>query len=388
MTDVPFNRPTLVGREHEYVADAVARGQISADGIYTARSAAWLEDRVGVERALLTPSCTAALELAALLLDLGPGDEVIMPSFTFVSTASAVVLRGATPVFVDIRADTLNLDERLVEAAITERTKAIVLVHYAGVPCELDAFEEIAARHGIPLVEDAAQALLSRYKGRSAGSAGVASALSFHETKNVSCGEGGALLLRDAALVDRAEILRDKGTDRKRFFRGLVDKYSWVDVGSSFGLSDLSAAFLYAQLEVADELLAQRMERWLLYDAELAELDEARLLRRPRVPEHVDHNAHTYAVLVASREVRDGLIGALATRGINAVFHYVPLHSSTAGLRYGRASGSLPTTDWASDCLVRLPLWNAIPHESVLAVTRAVREVLRGAPVVAAPATP
>jgi dTDP-4-amino-4,6-dideoxygalactose transaminase len=317
--------------------------------------------------------------MAALLLDLEPGDEVIMPSFTFVSTANAVVLRGATPVFVDVRSDTLNLDEGLVEAAVTERTKAIVVVHYAGVPCELDAFARVAEERGIALVEDAAQALLSRYRGRPVGAAGALGALSFHETKNVSSGEGGALLLSDPQLIERAEILRDKGTDRKRFFRGQVDKYTWVDVGSSYGASDLTAAFLFAQLEAADELLAQRLERWNAYHEALAELEDEGLLRRPRVPGHVDHNAHTYYVLVASRHVRDELIAALEERDINAVFHYVPLHSSDAGRRFGRTSGSLATTEWASDCLVRLPLWNTIPEESILRVVEAVGESLRAA---------
>jgi dTDP-4-amino-4,6-dideoxygalactose transaminase len=374
---VPFNRPELVGTEHAYIAEAIDRGQLSAGGMFTQRCCQWLESATGCEQALLVHSATAALELAALLLDVGPGDEVVMPSFNFVSSANAVALRGGTPVFVDIRTDTLNLDETLVEAAITERTKAIVPVHYAGVPCELDEIVAVADRHGIAVVEDAAQACGSAYRGRPAGSIGDLAAVSFHETKNVTSGEGGALLVNRARYVDRAEILRDKGTDRSRFFRNEVDKYSWVDLGSSYGLSELNAAFLWAQLEAAQDLTDRRLHIWGLYHDALAPLEEDGFLRRPVVPDHVQHNGHIYYVLLKSSEESARVLHELNAGDVNAVFHYVPLHRSAAGLRYGRADGPLPQTDAAADRLIRLPLWSGMTSDQALRVVEALTTSLR-----------
>jgi dTDP-4-amino-4,6-dideoxygalactose transaminase len=373
---VPFNRPQAVGAELEHVSEALAAAELAAAGRFTRLCTDWLEARVGVEVALLVHSATAALEMMALLLELEPGDEVIMPSFTFSSTATAVALRGATPVFVDVRPDTLNLDETQVEDAVTPRAKAILAVHYAGVPGEMDAFNELASSRGLTVIEDAAQALLSTYKGRQAGALSDAAAISFHETKNVHCGEGGALLVRRPEWVDRSLVLRDKGTNRIRFLRGEVDKYSWVDIGSSYGLGELSAAFLWGQLERADEVLEERRRVWNTYHERFAPLEERGLLRRPVVPAHVEHNAHLYYILVGDLDERTRVIEELSGRGVQAVFHYVPLHSATAGLRYGRAHGDLSETDRASDRLVRLPLWYRMPDEAVDRVTSAVAEVL------------
>jgi len=347
----------MTGRELEYIAEAHAKGHLSGDGLFTKRCHAWLEQTTGTRRALLTHSCTAALEMSALLLDLVPGDEVIMPSFTFVSTANAFVLRGAVPVFVDIRADTLNLDENLIEAAITPKTRAICVVHYAGVGCEMDAIGAIAARHGLAVVEDAAQGVLSTYCGKPLGTIGELGALSFHETKNVISGEGGALLVNDERFVERAEIVREKGTNRSQFFRGQVDKYTWVDVGSSYLPSEILAAFLAAQLEDAERITAARLAIWDRYHATLKPYEARGLLRRPIVPEHCTHNAHMYYVLLRDLETRTRFIAMLRETGVHPVFHYVPLHSAPAGRRYGRASGELAITDRTSDCLVRLPLW-------------------------------
>lgn len=373
---IPFNRPYLVGRELENIAQAHAMGQLSGDGSFTRACHAWLEQRTGTRKALLTHSCTAALEMAAILLDLQPGDEVIMPSFTFVSTANAFVLRGAVPVFVDIRPDTLNIDEALIEQAITSRTRAICVVHYAGVACEMDTIMAIAARHGLRVVEDAAQAVLSQYKGRPLGSIGDLAALSFHETKNVISGEGGALLINDPALVERAEVIREKGTNRSRFFRGQVDKYTWVDLGSSYLPSELIAAFLAAQLEEADHITRRRLVIWDRYHAWAAPLEEAGLLRRPVIPAECRHNAHMYFVLLHGLEARTHFIEAMKAGGIGTVFHYIPLHSSPAGQRYGRTSGTLAHTDAASDGLVRLPLWIGLEsqQEHVMKVAQRVLE--------------
>ncbi|WP_246048676.1 dTDP-4-amino-4,6-dideoxygalactose transaminase [Arenimonas terrae] len=354
---IPFNKPHMTGRELWYIAQAHANGHLSGDGAFTKRCSTWLEQRTGAARALLTHSCTAALEMAALLLDLQPGDEVIMPSFTFVSTANAFVLRGAVPVFVDIRADTLNLDENLVEAAITPRTRAICVVHYAGVACEMDAIMAIAGRHGLQVVEDAAQAIMSSYRGRPLGTIGQYGALSFHETKNIVCGEGGALLCRDAESADRAEIIREKGTNRSRFFRGQVDKYTWVDVGSSFLPGEISAAFLCAQMEAAEEITAGRLALWDRYHAWAAPHEAAGRVRRPIVPAHCVHNAHMYYLLMPDLAARQRFIATLREHGVGAVFHYVPLHSSPAGQRFGRSHGALDVTDATGDRLVRLPLW-------------------------------
>src|SRR5438477_6563028 len=365
---IPFNRPRVVGMEHAYIAEAIARGQLSAGGLFTARCCEWLEAETGCAQALLVHSATAALEMAALLLELEPGDEVVMPSFTFVSAANAVALRSGVPVFVDIRADTLNLDEMLIEEAITPRTKAVLPVHYAGVPCEMDVICDVAARHGVQVVEDAAQALGSTYRGRPAGNLADLAALSFHETKNVTSAEGGALLVKDARFVERAEILRDKGTDRSRFFRGEVDKYSWADLGSSYGLSELNAAFLWAQLESAPQLTAERRRVWELYHETLEPLEEDGSLRRPVIPPHVDHNAHIYYVLLEGSEDKEHVLAELNARDINAVFHFVPLHTSRAGLRFGRAAGSLPNTESTAQRLIRLPLWSGMSETQALRV--------------------
>jgi len=354
---IEFNRPYMTGMELEYIAQANAGHRLAGDGPFTKRCHQWLEARTGAHKALLTHSCTAALEMAALLLDIAPGDEVIMPSYTFVSTANAFVLRGGVPVFVDIREDTLNLDERLVEAAITDRTRAIVPVHYAGVSCDMDALMAIADRHQLAVVEDAAQGVESTYKGRPLGSIGTFGALSFHETKNVISGEGGALLVNDTAYATRAEIIREKGTDRSRFFRGEVDKYTWQEVGSSFLPGELVAAFLWAQLEHADSITRDRLGAWAQYHELLAPLEAQGLLRRPYIPEHCGHNAHMYYVLLSQDIERQRVLDALKENGVYSVFHYVPLHSSPAGQRYGRVHGDLEVTERQSDRLIRLPLW-------------------------------
>jgi len=354
---IPFNKPYMTGRELWLISQAHAAGHLSGDGRFTRQCHEWLQASTGCRKALLTHSCTAALEMCALLLDLQPGDEVIMPSFTFVSTANAFVLRGAVPVFVDIRPDTLNIDEALIEAAITPRTKAICVVHYAGVSCEMDAIMAIAKRHGLAVIEDAAQGIFSTYRGKPLGTFGALGALSFHETKNVISGEGGALLVNDEALEERAEIIREKGTNRSQFFRGQVDKYTWVDVGSSYLPGEIIAAFLAAQLEEADDIMRRRMALWDRYHAWAAPLEAQGMLRRPVVPAHCTHNAHMYYLLLPSLEARTRFIDSLKLQDIGAVFHYVPLHSSPAGQRYARVTGSMGVTDDISDRLVRLPLW-------------------------------
>lgn len=354
---LPFNKPYMTGREAAYIQKAHDVGHLSGDGVFTKQCHAWLEKNTGATKSLLTHSCTAALEMSALLLDLEQGDEVIMPSFTFVSTANAFVLRGAIPVFVDIRADTLNIDERLIEAAITSRTKAICVVHYAGVGCDMDPILEIASRHGLAVVEDAAQGIMANYKGRPLGSIGGLGAFSFHETKNVISGEGGALLINDAKYSERAEIIREKGTNRSKFFRGQVDKYTWIDVGSSYLPSEIVAAFLAAQFEEARAITDRRLAIWDRYHDWAAPFEHGGRLRRPVIPAHCEHNAHMYYLLLPSLEHRQGFISSLRSSGVGAVFHYVPLHSTPAGRRVGRACGELPVTDQTSDCLVRLPLW-------------------------------
>lgn len=354
---IPFNKVSLVGSEIEYVLAAVRNNRLSGDGPFTKRCHAWLEERLGCASALLMHSCTAALEMSALLLDVGPGDEVIMPSYTFVSTANAFALRGAVPVFVDIDPTSLNIDPREIEPAITGRTKAIVVVHYAGVGCDMDEILAIARRHGLAVVEDAAQGISATYRGRPLGSFGSLAALSFHETKNVISGEGGALVVNDPGLSQRAEIVREKGTNRSRFFRGEVDKYTWVDLGSSFLPSEILAAFLMAQLEKADEIRERRVAIWNRYHEALADAEREGILRRPIVPADRQHNGHMYYLLAADASGRAAILESLKREDINAVFHYVPLHSSPAGRKFGRASGPLPVTDRASDCLLRLPLW-------------------------------
>jgi dTDP-4-amino-4,6-dideoxygalactose transaminase len=355
---IPFNRPAVAGRELQYIEQAVQSRHLSGDGPFTRRCTACLESLTGAARALLTHSGTAALEMAALLGDVQPGDEVIMPSYTFVSTANAFVLRGATPVFVDIRDDTLNLDEHLVADAVTPRTRAIVPVHYAGVGCAMDDILAVSERHGLLVVEDAAQAVGASWHGRALGTIGDLGCLSFHETKNVVSGEGGALLINRDALVERAEIIREKGTNRSRFFRGQVDKYTWVDVGSSYLPSDLLAAFLLAQLEYAADLRAARLGLWGHYHEAFESYERRGLVRRPVVPDDCEQNGHMYYLRLPSLEARTAFIAALVAQGINPVFHYIPLHSSPAGRKVGRAfGGELPVTDRVSDTLVRLPLW-------------------------------
>ncbi|MGW7773351.1 dTDP-4-amino-4,6-dideoxygalactose transaminase [Pseudomonas machongensis] len=361
--NIPFNRPHMTGKELYYIAEANFGGKLAGDGSFTKRCHHWLEQSTGCAKALLTHSCTAALEMSALLLDIQPGDEVIMPSYTFVSTANAFVLRGAVPVFVDIREDTLNLDERLIEAAITKRTKAIVPVHYAGVACEMDTIMEIASRHGLKVVEDAAQGVMSRYKGRALGSIGDLGAFSFHETKNVISGEGGALLVNDPQLALRAEVIREKGTDRSRFFRGEVDKYTWQEAGSSFLPGELIAAFLWAQLEEAHSITTDRLAAWDHYHHALAPLEASGLLRRPIIPDTCEHNAHMYYVLLAQHIDRQAVLSELKRNHVYSVFHYVPLHSSPGGQRYGRVHGSMTVTDTLSERLIRLPLWCGLPRE-------------------------
>jgi dTDP-4-amino-4,6-dideoxygalactose transaminase len=354
---IPFNKPYMTGNELRYIAEAHANGHLAGNGPFSKRCAVWLEGRLGSSKALLTHSCTAALEMAAILSGVGPGDEIVMPSFTFVSTANAFVLRGATPVFVDVRGDTLNIDESRIEAAITERTRAIVVVHYAGVAAEMDTIMEIAKRHDLLVIEDAAQGLLATYKGRPLGSIGHMAALSFHETKNIISGEGGALLINDDRFAERAEIIWEKGTNRGQFSRGVVDKYTWVDVGSSYLPGEIVAAFLWAQIEEADAITERRLEMWARYHADLAGLESAGLLRRPVVPTDCHHNAHMYYVLLRDRERRTALIDHLARNGIQSVFHYVPLHSSPMGIAVGRAEGPMANTDAAGERLLRLPLW-------------------------------
>jgi dTDP-4-amino-4,6-dideoxygalactose transaminase len=354
---IPFSWPYSTGKELAYVAEAQRNHQLSGDGPFTNRCHQWIEQQTGCARALLTHSCTSALDLAALLLDIKSGDEVIMPSYTFVSTANAFVLRGAIPVFVDIRADTLNLDEQLIEAAITPRTQAIVPVHYAGVACEMDTILAIAKQHNLRVVEDAAQGLTASYKGRALGALGDLGSFSFHETKNVISGEGGSLLVNDPKLVRRAEIIREKGTDRSRFFRGEVDKYTWQDIGSSFLPSDITAAFLWAQLEEAQNIARERLVIWQRYHELLAPLEQQGLFRRPIVPPDCQHNGHMYYILLAPEIERQVVLDELKRNKIGAVFHYVPLHSSPAGMRFGRSRGDLSLTTSLSQRLVRLPMW-------------------------------
>ncbi|MCK6580267.1 MAG: dTDP-4-amino-4,6-dideoxygalactose transaminase [Anaerolineae bacterium] len=363
MYRIPFNRPTLIGGEMDAVQRAVAAGKFSGDGAFTQQCHQLLETTLSVRRALLTTSCTHALEMTALLLDLQPGDEVIVPSFTFVSTVNAFVLRGAKPIFVDIRPDTLNIDERLIEAAITPRTRAIVVVHYAGVACAMTTIMDIAVRRGVPVIEDNAHGLFARYRGRQLGTIGVMASQSFHETKNFQCGEGGALLINDARYVERAEILREKGTNRSRFFRGQVDKYTWVDVGSSYLPSDLLAAFLLTQLEAREDIQAKRRALWERYDAELSGWAAAQGVRPPVVPADCDQAYHMYYVILPSLAARTALIDHLRARGILAVFHYLPLHLSDMGRAFGGQPGDCPVTEDLSDRLLRLPFYTNMTAE-------------------------
>lgn len=371
---IPFNAPGLAGHEVEYLHEAIRNRHASGNGPFTRRCEVLLERETGARRALLTTSCTHALEMMALLLDIAPGDEVIVPSFTFVSTVNAFVLRGARPVFVDIRPDTLNLDERLLESRITARTRAVVPVHYAGVACEMDEILAVAARHGIAVLEDNAHGLFGRYRGRTLGTFGCLAAQSFHETKNISCGEGGALLLNDPALVERAEILREKGTDRSKFFRGLVDKYTWVDVGSSYVMSDLLAAFLCAQLEQREVIQARRRELWQRYDAELADWARQIGVQTPTVPPGCEQAYHMYYLVMPTPEGRDGLLAHLKANGVQAVFHYLPLHMSPMGRRFGGCAGQCPVTEDVSARLLRLPFFVELSAAEQKTVMDAVRK--------------
>jgi len=371
---IPYNKPFIAGKELYYIAQAVIDGQLAGDGPFTKRCHRWLEERTGCSKALLTHSCTAALEMAAILCDVQPGDEVIMPSFTFVSTANAFVLRGASPVFVDIRPDTLNIDETLIEEAFSSKTKAVVPVHYAGVPCAMDEILSIAGRKGIYVIEDAAQGLLSTYKGRHLGTLGHLGCFSFHETKNIISGEGGALLINYDEFRERAEIVREKGTNRSKFFRGEVDKYTWVDIGSSYLPSELTSAFLYAQMEQADRIISMRRGIFYQYMEMLKPLEDEGWLKLPLVDDESVNNGHIFYVITASLDERDRIIAHLKSSGIMAIFHYVPLHSSPAGKKYGRVSGSMRRTDDLSDRILRLPLYYGMSEENVHHVVGEIRE--------------
>ena len=362
---IPFNKPPYIGKESEYVLDAVNKGHISGDGEYTKKCAKKLEELSRTKRALLTTSCTHATEMAALLSDIKPGDEVIMPSYTFVSTADAFVLRGATPVFVDIRPDTMNIDETLIEDAITSKTRAIVPVHYAGVGCEMDTIMDIARRHNLTVIEDAAQAIASTYKGKALGTFGDFGCYSFHETKNISMGEGGALLIQNEDMIEPAEIIREKGTNRAKFFRGQIDKYTWVNYGSSYLPSDMNAAYLWAQLENIDIIQKKRISVWNRYKEGLSELEEKEYIEFGVIPDECTNNAHMFYIKVCDLETRTELISYLKEKGIMAVFHYVPLHSAPAGRKFGRFNGEDRYTTKESERLVRLPLFYSITDEEV-----------------------
>jgi dTDP-4-amino-4,6-dideoxygalactose transaminase len=371
---IPFNRPTIVGKELYYISQAIHNGYSAGDAAFTKKCHAYLEQALDVPRILLTTSCTHALELAALLLKIQPGDEVIVPSFTFVSTPNAFVLRGAKPVFVDVRPDTLNMDETKLEQLITERTRAIVPVHYAGVGCEMDAIGSIAAKYNIPIVEDNAHGLFGKYKGRYLGTFGTFATQSFHETKNFICGEGGALLINDRQYIERAEIMREKGTNRSRFFRGQIDKYTWVDIGSSFLPSDLLAAFLYAQLEAREEIQTKRQRVWEYYYKNLDPWAEAQGVRLPVVPDSCEQSYHMFYLLLPSLEIRQALIEHLKAKGILSVFHYLPLHLSDMGRHFGGKEGDCPVTEDVSDRLLRLPFYNELDEVDQARVVEVIKE--------------
>jgi len=373
---IPFNKPFITGKEIEYISAAISNSGIAADGYFTRRCAELLSERFSIPKVLMTSSCTSALEMAALLCDLNGGDEVIMPSFTFVSTANAVVRCGAKPIFVDIRAETLNIDERLIEDSITSKTKAIFVVHYAGVSCEMDRIKGIAEKHGLVVVEDAAQGVNATYKGRALGSIGHLGAYSFHDTKNYVSGEGGALCVNDSRLVERAEIIRDKGTNRSQFFRGAVDKYTWVDEGSSFAPAEITCAFLLAQLEAMDEITVRRRAVYQFYLESLSPLAEQELLTIPTAPENCETNYHMFHILLNDMKTRDGLMAHLKHDGISAVFHYVPLHSSVMGRKYWQNGESLAITDDLSSRLLRLPFYADITTDEQARVVNSISEFL------------
>lgn len=370
---IPFNKPWLNGKELYYIANVIQAGHASGDGTYTRKCHALIEQALGVSRVLLTTSCTDALEMAALLLEIKPGDEVIIPSFTFVSTANAFVLRGARPVFADIRPDTLNLDESRLEALITPRTRAIIPVHYAGVGCEMDAILEIARRHQVAVVEDNAHGLFGRYQGRYLGTFGTLATQSFHETKNFSCGEGGALLINDTQYIERAEIIREKGTNRSRFFRGQVDKYTWVDLGSSFLPSDLLAAYLYAQLEAREQIQAMRRRVWVYYYENLSDWAAERGVQLPTIPVYCEQPYHMFYLLLPSYQQRQALIAHLKAHGILSVFHYLPLHLSDMGRQFGGQVGDCPVTEDVSDRLLRLPFYNELSETEQAEVVKVIQ---------------
>lgn len=371
---ISFNVPPVVGKETEYIQKAIHSNKICGDGEFTKKCSAWLEKKTGTAKALLTTSCTHATELAAILADIQPGDEVIMPSYTFVSTADAFVLRGATAVFVDIRPDTMNINENLIEEAITEKTKAIVPVHYAGVSCEMDKICELAEKYHLYVIEDAAQGVMSSYHGKPLGTIGDYGCYSFHETKNYSMGEGGALLIKDKENVGRAEIIREKGTNRSKFFRGQIDKYTWVEAGSSYLPSDINAAYLWAQLEEADKIYEDRMRSWNLYDELFRDMSEEGIIETPYIPEGCVHNAHMYYIKTKDLKERTELIQFLKDHGVNAVFHYIPLHSAPAGEKFGRFHGEDKYTTKESERLLRLPLYYGLTEEDVKTVVSAVRK--------------
>ena len=375
---IPFNKPPLTGNEEKYILEALKSEKISGDGEFTKKCQSWFEEKLKCKKALLTPSCTHALEMAAMLIDIQPGDEVIMPSYTFVSTANTFVLRGAKIVFVDIRPDTLNIDETKIESAITEKTKAIVPVHYAGVGCEMDAIMNIAEKYNLFVIEDAAQGMMSSYKEKPLGTIGHLGAFSFHETKNyTSGGEGGLLIINDDRFKERAEIIREKGTNRSQFFRGMVDKYSWVDVGSSYLMNEISAAYLWGQLEKADEINNNRLKSWKVYYEELKDLEDEGFLELPVIPKECVHNAHMFYIKVKDLKTRTELLEHLKSKGINAVFHYVPLHSSEAGKRFGRFNGVDEFTTKESERLVRLPMYYGILKPDVIKVIKEVYEYFK-----------
>ncbi|MGI0480241.1 dTDP-4-amino-4,6-dideoxygalactose transaminase [Geminocystis sp. CENA526] len=378
MTIVPFNKPYMTGKELWYISQAHHAGQLAGDGTYTKKCHTWLQKKHDCSKALLTHSCTAALEMSAILADVKEGDEVIMPSYTFVSTANAFVLRGAVPVFIDIRPDTLNLDETLVESAITDKTRAIVPVHYAGVGCEMDTLQNIAQKHQLLLIEDAAQGLMATYKDKPLGSFGDLSCFSFHETKNIISGEGGALIINNSRFTEEAEIIREKGTNRSQFFRGQVDKYTWIEKGSSYLPGELIAAFLYAQLEEAEQIIASRLKVWDYYHELLEPLEKEGKLRRPIIPKECQHNGHMYYILLENLDTRTRLIEYLKAEGIYSVFHYVPLHSSPAGEHYGRVHGSMTITNQLSDNLVRLPLFPLLQFSEIERIVSLIKIFLEG----------
>ena len=374
---VPFNKPYFVGKELEYIKESIDKNHLSGDGFFTKKCNSWLENNTGCKKALLTNSCTAALEMAAILADIKPGDEIIMPSYTFVSTANAFVLRGGVPVFVDIRPDTMNIDESLIEIAISKKTKAIVPVHYAGIACEMDKIMQIADRYHLLVIEDAAQGIMCTYKGKPLGSIGHLGTLSFHETKNITSGEGGAILINDVRFIERAEIIREKGTNRSKFFRGEVDKYSWVDIGSSYLPSDIIAAFLYAQMEKADEITKKRLKAWDKYYESLKPLADQNLIELPYIPKDCVHNGHMFFIKVRDLQVRTSLNHYLKENGISSIFHYIPLHSAKAGLSFSRYCGEDIYTTQESEKLTRLPLYAELDISTVEKVVSSILKFYR-----------